>query len=276
MQMILLLFCSSDQVSLQIDLDSNLNRIAQWFNRNKLTLNIKKTKLMLLGTTKNLDKFKNVSLKYNNNEIKRVDSFKYLGVILSSHMTWLQHVDHISSNVYKRCGIVRRIKYCLPVCTLKMLAEAMIIPHFDYCSPVWSNCNKDLRSKMQIQHNEVAKILLSADMIRTLVVDLMNSLKWLRLSDRWSNQMLLITFKCMNGTAPSYLSNFKFTHSVHDYSTRCQISNTIIVPKFESNAGLRMFHVRASHLWNNLPSNIRINFDAMSINQFKNNAFTQC
>ena len=54
------------QVSLQIDLDSNSNRIAQWFNRNKLTLNIKKTKLMLFGTTKNLDKFKNVSLKYNN------------------------------------------------------------------------------------------------------------------------------------------------------------------------------------------------------------------
>ena len=45
-----LLFHSSDQVSLQIDLDSNLNRIAQWFNRNKLTLNIKKTKLMLFGT----------------------------------------------------------------------------------------------------------------------------------------------------------------------------------------------------------------------------------
>ena len=267
-----LLFCSSDQVSLQIDLNSNLNRIAQWFNRNKLTLNIKKTKLMLFGTTKNLDKFKNVSLKYNNNAIERVDSFKYLGVIFDSHMTWLHHVDHISSNVSKRCGIVRRIKYYLPVCTLKMLAEAMIIPDFDYCSPVWSNCNKDLRSKMQIQHNKVARILLSAD-IRTPVDDLMNSLKWLRLSDRWSNQMLLVTFKCVNGTAPSYLSNFQFTHSVHNYSTRCQISNTIVVPKFKSNA---MFHVRASHLWNNLPSNIRINFDAMSINQFKNSAFIQC
>ena len=160
-------------------------------------------------------------------------------------MTWLHHVDHILSNVSKRCGIVRRIKYCLPVCTLKMLAEAMIIPHFDYCSPVWSNCIKDLRSKMQIQHNKIARILLSAD-IRTPVDDLINSLKWLRLSDRWSNQMFLITFKCVNGTAPSYLLKFKFTHSVHDHSTRCQISNTIVVPKFKSNAGLCIFHVRAS------------------------------
>ena len=62
----------------------------------------------------------------------------------------------------------------------------------------------------------------------------------------------------------------------HYYSTRCQNSNIIIVPKFKSNPGIRMFHVRASHLWNNLPSNIHINFDAMFINQFKNSAFIQC
>ena len=37
-----------------------------------------------------------------------------------------------------------------------------------------------------------------------------------------------------------------------------------------------MFHVRASNLWNNVSSNIHINFDAMSINQFKNSAFIQC
>ena len=37
-----------------------------------------------------------------------------------------------------------------------------------------------------------------------------------------------------------------------------------------------MFHVRVSHLWNNLLSNIRMNFDAMSVNQFKNSALFQC
>ena len=62
---------------------------------NKLTLNIKKTKLMLFGTTENLDKFKDVSLKYNNNVIERVDSLKSLWVIFDSHMTWLHHVDQV-------------------------------------------------------------------------------------------------------------------------------------------------------------------------------------
>ena len=192
-------------------------------------------------------------------------------------MTWQYHVNNISSNVCKRCGIMRRTKYPLLVCTLKMLAEAIVTPHFGYCIPVWSNCKKNLRSRMQIQQNRIAELLFIAN-IRTPVDDMMCSPKWLKLSDRWSNQILLITFKCVNGTAPSYLSNFKFTHSVYNYSTRCQISHTIVVPKFINNAGLRIFLVRAFHLWNKLPSNIRNYVDAIHvyINQFKNSAFIQC
>ena len=105
---------------------------------------------------------------------------------------------------------------------------------------------------------------------------MMSSLKWLTLSDQWGNQMLLITFKLINATSPPNLSNFTFTHSGHDYSTRCQISNTIVFQKFKTNAGLRIFNVRASHLWNNLSSNIRTNFDVMSISQFIDIAFIQC
>ena len=37
---------SSDSNILQKDLDVNLNKIANWFQTNNLTLNIKKTKLM--------------------------------------------------------------------------------------------------------------------------------------------------------------------------------------------------------------------------------------
>ena len=53
----------------------------------QLSVNRNKLKLMLFGTTKNVDKFKDVSLTYNNNVIERVNSFKYLGVIFDSHMT---------------------------------------------------------------------------------------------------------------------------------------------------------------------------------------------
>ena len=81
-------------------------------------------------------------------------------------MTWSHHIDLIASNVSKRCGVIRRVKYYLPNYILKKLADSLVMPHFDYCSHVWSNCSLTLTSKLQILLNNLARIILSAD-IRT-------------------------------------------------------------------------------------------------------------
>ena len=59
-------------------------------------------------------------------------------------------------------------------------------------------------------------------------------------------------------------------HESHSYLTRSHTSNTLAVPNFNSNSGLRTFHVRAAYVWNNLPSSVRTKMTInMSVNQFK-------
>ena len=70
-----LLVSSSDPSILQNDLNLNLNKIADWFQSNNLTLSIKKTKLMLFGTNRALNKFKDISLTYDNLLIQRLEKF---------------------------------------------------------------------------------------------------------------------------------------------------------------------------------------------------------
>ena len=72
----ILLVSSSDPNILQNYLNLNLNKIANWFQSNNLTLNIKKTQLMLFGTNRALNKSKGISLTYDNMLIERVDKFK--------------------------------------------------------------------------------------------------------------------------------------------------------------------------------------------------------
>ena len=79
-----LLLSSSDPNILQEDLDLNLNKIASWFQTNNLTLNIKKTKLMLFGTNQSLCKFKDISLIYEGVMIERVEKFKILRSVIWS------------------------------------------------------------------------------------------------------------------------------------------------------------------------------------------------
>ena len=103
--------------------------------------------------------------------------------------------NRISSCISKRIGLIRKIKFFLPISTLNKLANALVMPHFDYCSSVWSNCNVQYVNSLQILQNRLARVLVSAD-IRTQIIDLMNTLNWSKLDQRWKLHILLTTFKC--------------------------------------------------------------------------------
>ena len=216
-----------------------------------------------------LDRFNDVSLTYNDAMIEMVKEFKYLGVKFDSTMSWLSHIDYLANNVSKRIGVIRRVKHFLPHPTLVMLSNALVIPHFDYASPVWSNCSNSYQARLQVLHNRLARTILSAD-IRTPINDMMNLLHWTKLSDRWKIQILIILFKCLKDISPTYLSsNFEFVHNYHNHTTRNHSSNTLIIPKINSNSGMRTFLFRSSHLWNNLSPSIRIDLENLSLGQFK-------
>jgi hypothetical protein len=264
-----LLCSSSDPACLQSELDANMKNIAKWFESNMLTINIKKTKLMVFGTQHILSNFTNINLSYNSDSVEKVDSFKYLGVIFDPYLKWCDHTNYISSCISKRIGVIRRIKYFLPKSTVIMLASALVMPYFDYCSCGWSNCNVQFSNDLQVLQNRLARILLSAD-IMTPIRDLLNSLNWKKLSDRWNDHLLLLTFKCLQGIAPSYLSSkFTFTDSIHSKGTRSQTFKTLVVPSWRNTQGKRTFHYRASQIWNELPSDIRYDYNTMSLNVFK-------
>ena len=71
MLMILLCFyASNDPDHLQTVLSSQLRcKVGEWLQKNKLTLNVKKTNLMLIGTDKRLTNFQNVQTFVNGEEL---------------------------------------------------------------------------------------------------------------------------------------------------------------------------------------------------------------
>ena len=149
-----------------------------------------------------------------------------------------------------------------------MLANALIYPHFDYCSPVWSNINVEYSNSLQILQNKLARVLLSAD-IRTPIDVLMSSLNWDKLDKRWKNQLLVLVFKCLKHDAPSYLSSkFIFTSFTHSKNTRSQSSNSLVIPAWQIIQGKRTFLYRGSTFWNKLPTDVRCILSNMSVNTF--------
>ena len=75
-----LLCAASTAAELKEYLDTGFTQICTWYCENKLTLNVKKTKLMLTGSKNTLSAFENFEFKSDGVVIDRVKSFTYLGV----------------------------------------------------------------------------------------------------------------------------------------------------------------------------------------------------
>ena len=109
------LYCFSDNpIDLEEQLNVDLHTVCDWLRDNKLTLNTKKTKAMVIGSNRKLPNTSSVTVHVNGNTIENVEHFSYLGVTLSSTMTWNEHVTNLSSKVNKRLGLLKRIRHLLP------------------------------------------------------------------------------------------------------------------------------------------------------------------
>ena len=74
---------------------------------------------------------------FNGASIKRVDSERFLGVILDSNLSWQPHISALSGKVSRNSGILFKLKGIVPENILKLVYNSLIQSHLNYCSNVW-------------------------------------------------------------------------------------------------------------------------------------------
>ena len=151
------LYYSSKLISeLESKLNSDLSHVGEWMIRNQLTLNIKKSKFMLIGSSAKLRKIDSINVFSNGNLLEElVHSFPYLGLVINKNLTWEDHIDHMRCKINKKLGLLRRIKSCLPLCARITFFNSFILPLFDYGDVIWGDRgNATLMAEFQVLHNK--------------------------------------------------------------------------------------------------------------------------
>ena len=105
-----LFFSHKNLKTLFFKMNAELSKINEWFKANKLSLNVTKTKFILFLKSSKVDDIplKLPDLNINNINIKRVNSMKFLGVILDQHLNWNEHLKLIENKTSKCIGIMHR------------------------------------------------------------------------------------------------------------------------------------------------------------------------
>ena len=87
-----------------------LEKIAIWFQADKLSLNESKTKFTLFHKSWDKDNLllKLPILKINNFEIKRTTSIKFLGIMVDENLSWNDHIQILENKLAKNIGLLYR------------------------------------------------------------------------------------------------------------------------------------------------------------------------
>ena len=82
-----------------------------WLHDNKLTLNVTKSKFMIIGSRKKLSQFNDIALVANNDQLENVTKIKYLGVTINQYLTWhaRDHIEQLQSKIAKRLSVLRHL-----------------------------------------------------------------------------------------------------------------------------------------------------------------------
>ena len=118
-------------------LNYELSKICDWLGANKLALNVSKAKFMVFHTIN-----KHViypKLYINGNNIERVTNFNFLGLTLTSTLSWEPHSIKILLKISKSLGVLYRLRDIYPRAVLQNLYNALIIPQFNYCILCWGS-----------------------------------------------------------------------------------------------------------------------------------------
>ena len=113
-------------------LSRDLEILLEWFNRNKLTINLDKTKLMLFATKNMQKKALFPDLEISGTKLQYVRQFNYLGVKLDNRLTFETHASECIRLVSHKLFLLAKIRKYIDKKQALTIYKSKIMPHCDY------------------------------------------------------------------------------------------------------------------------------------------------
>lgn len=231
--------------NLKIESERDFNNIKNWFQRNKLTLNVEKTKyLPFTSYAANLPNIGALTID-ENTEIPEAESIKYLGIIIDRHVRWNLQILNI---VKKVRGLLPRFKYLRQMLDerhLKIVYYALVQSQLTYGIIGWGGVSNSHLQKLNMVQKWIIKLIYK----KTITYP----------SDSLFKESGLLDIRqlfCSTILSNIQKKNIILEPIAHIYNTR--IKDKCMPQRSLKTVGQRQCNYLASRLYNILPENIKI------------------
>lgn len=250
-----LFLSDKDLKSLNKKVNTELIKIEQWLNSNKLSLNYSKTNYLLIRPKSRNPNY-NFTINIKGIEIKQSHSAKYLGIIIDENLDWKPHIQYLHKKLSHTVGIIAKMRYYLNNQNLIGLYYAFFYSHALYGILGWGSAAKTTLKPLQILQNKVLRIINNTswkDYVKNNV--LYKKYKVLKFDDIYKFElgkfMYLYHIKDLPEIFESY---FLPLDQTHNHNTRNKSNNNYFLKSIRTNAGKNAIKYCGVQLWLNIPA----------------------
>ena len=242
-------------------LQEDITAIENWTAAKNLQFNISKCRYMMISRRRTPE-IQVPPLTLNGVPLERVETFKYLGLLLSSDLSWSNHIDSVCSRAKRILGLLYRQYYHHADSeAIRQLYISLVRPHLEYGYTVWdphTHKNKEALEKVQKFACRMATKRWDAGYDELL--DLLNlpSLMYRR-----THLKLCQLYKIIHGLC--YFPDDIFTYWINS-TCRNVNSMSLLHPFAHTNAYYYSFVPHTITLWNSLSTN---QVTSVSLSSFK-------
>uniref|UniRef100_A0A672GUJ2 Reverse transcriptase domain-containing protein n=1 Tax=Salarias fasciatus TaxID=181472 RepID=A0A672GUJ2_SALFA len=254
------LYYAGDNINEVLEIvEKEFQNVIKWFNANKLSLNISKTKYMIFSYRRtDVD----TTLTVEGIEIERTNEIKFLGVLLDEQLTWKSHIDYVKTKISQTIAVLYKLKESLHNNSLFLLYNSLIIPYLTYCVEVWGNACKTYIEPLFLLQKRAIRVV-NGSGYRDHTNPIFIKLKSLKMKELVELNLLKTMYKAHRKKLPFNLQN-RFAKRDSQYRLR----GTEVFKRPESRTKLkeRCITTKGINLWNKLDSEIK---RSQSIHIFK-------
>ena len=245
------IFCSEkNDTDLQLTLNRELGKLFVWFSVNKLSLNLSKTNYILF-CNRSADTDLNICI--NTINVTRVQSSKFLGIIIDENLNWKPHIQLVKSKLSKTLSIIYKASKLINCEGMFTLYCSLFLPYLTYCCEIWGNTYTTNVNCLYVIQKKLVRIIHHEGRLAhtNCLFQQMHSLKF---HDLVKYRTAIIMFKLYYGKLPTLLQS-RFMRSENIHNTRSK--NTFILRYSRTNLKAMSISVCGIKLWNALPVNIK-------------------
>ena len=192
-----------------------------------------------------------------NTTLVQLSDTKFLGVILSSDLSWSKHINIVVIKISKNIGIIAKVRHLLPTSHTCMLYKTLVEPYINYCNLVWASQHKrgNLEKILKVQKKFCRIIKFSAFQAHSKPLFRQLGLL-LSVYDIFRFQLAMFMYRCINNILPFNKSfNFVANDALYQHETRNRSNLHVVYCR--TKCRWLTVQIQGPKIWNLLPRYLR-------------------